>query len=163
MIRNCEGTSGSTGYQTMFTGAIFDPDSPTFKATNSYTQKFDGQPNNAQGFKDHPNLAITAGINGKGLTSTAAGAYQFLYTTWKEIQKQLSLPDFSPTSQDQACIQLLKRRGALDDIKAGRFTQAVIKCNKEWASLPGSPYNQHPKDMSVALGFIKSGGGTIFA
>jgi len=163
MIRNCEGTSGSTGYQTMFTGAIFDPDSPTFKATNSYTQKFDGQPNNAQGFKDHPNLAITAGINGKGLTSTAAGAYQFLYTTWKEIQKQLSLPDFSPTSQDQACIQLLKRRGALDDIKAGRFTQAVIKCNKEWASLPGSPYNQHPKDMSVALGFIKSGGGTVFA
>ena len=163
MIRRCEGTSGPTGYQTMFTGATFDPNSPTVVLSNLYVQPFVGQPNKAQGFKDHPGLAITAGVNGKGLTSTAAGAYQFLTTTWAACKKQLSLPDFSPSSQDQACILLLKRRGALDDIKAGRFTQAVIKCNKEWASLPGSPYNQHPKEMSVALGFVKQGGGSILA
>jgi len=163
MIRNCEGTAGPTGYQSMFTGAIFDPNSPTVVATNSYVKQFEGQPNKAQGFKDHPGLAITAGVNGKGLTSTAAGAYQFLTTTWAACQKQLGLPDFSPASQDKACVLLLKRRGALDDVKAGRFSSAITKCNKEWASLPGSPYNQHPKDMQVALNFVKQGGGTIVA
>ena len=139
MIRNCEGTAGPDGYRTMFTGKKFDS------------------------FDDHPNQPITAGVNGKGLTSTAAGAYQFLTGTWKEIKKQLNLPDFTPASQDKACVQLLKRRGALDDIKAGRFTQAIIKCNKEWASLPGSPYNQHPKPMEVAISLVKQGGGTVFS
>lgn len=139
MIRCCEGTSGPNGYKTMFTGKLFDD------------------------FADHPRKPITAGVNGKGLTSTAAGAYQFLTGTWDEIKKQLGLPDFSPASQDKACIQLLKRRKALDDIKAGRFEVAIKKCNLEWASLPGSPYNQHPKDMNTALAYIKQGGGTALA
>jgi len=139
MIRKCEGTSGPDGYKTMFTGKKFDD------------------------FADHPRKAITAGVNGKGLTSTAAGAYQFLSSTWDECKKQLGLTDFSPANQDKACILLLKRRKALDDIKAGNFTAAIKKCNLEWASLPGSPYNQHPKDLNVALGFIKQGGGTIVA
>jgi hypothetical protein len=139
MIRKCEGTSGADGYKTMFTGKKFDS------------------------FDDHPRKAITAGVNGKGLTSTAAGAYQFLTTTWDECKKQLGLTDFSPANQDKACILLLKRRKALDDIKAGNFTAAIKKCNLEWASLPGSPYNQHPKDLNVALGYIKQGGGTIVA
>jgi muramidase (phage lysozyme) len=139
MIRNCEGTAGPDGYKTMFTGKKFDD------------------------FADHPRKAITAGVNGKGLTSTAAGAYQFLTTTWDECKRQLGLADFSPANQDKACILLLKRRKSLDDIKAGNFTAAIKKCNLEWASLPGSPYNQHPKDLNVALGLIKQGGGTIVA
>jgi muramidase (phage lysozyme)/uncharacterized protein (DUF2345 family) len=139
MIRNCEGTAGPDGYRTMFTGKKFDD------------------------FADHPRKAITAGVNGKGLTSTAAGAYQFLTTTWDECKKQLGLTDFSPENQDKACILLLKRRKALDDIKAGRFEAAIKKCNLEWASLPGSPYNQHPKDMGTALALIKQGGGTATA
>jgi muramidase (phage lysozyme) len=139
MIRNCEGTAGPDGYKTMFTGKKFDS------------------------FADHPRKAITAGVNGKGLTSTAAGAYQFLTTTWDECKRQLGLADFSPENQDKACILLLKRRKALDDIKAGRFEVAIKKCNLEWASLPGSPYNQHPKDMGTALALIKKGGGTMTA
>ena len=135
MIRNCEGTAGPAGYKTMFTGALFDS------------------------YADHPNIANKGG----GLTSTAAGAYQFLYSTWQECKRQLGLADFSPESQDKACILLLKRRKALDDIKAGNFTVAVKKCNLEWASLPGSPYNQHPKSIQVAQNLYTQGGGTVVA
>ena len=139
MIRVCEGTSGPTGYTTMFTGKQFS------------------------GFADHPRQAITAGVNGKGLTSTAAGAYQFLSSTWDACKKALSLPDFSPASQDKACILLLKQARALDAVKAGDFTNAIKRTNKIWASLPGSPYNQHPKDFGTALAYYKQGGGVQVA
>ena len=135
MIRVCEGTSGPDGYRTMFTGKLFE------------------------GYTRHPNQAITSGR----LTSTAAGAYQFLYSTWLACQRALNLPDFSPASQDKACIHLLKTRRALDDVKTGNFTKAVAKCNKEWASLPGSPYNQNPKPLNVALSLYKQGGGIAVA
>jgi muramidase (phage lysozyme)/uncharacterized protein (DUF2345 family) len=145
MIRVCEGTSGSDGYRTMFTGKLFDVDDPTKTSTYQYA--------------DHPRIANTGG----GITSTAAGAYQFLSKTWDNCKKILKLPDFSPTSQDKAAIFLLQGRKAYDDIKAGNFTAAVKKCNLEWASLPGSPYNQNPKGFNVALGLYKQGGGTFVA
>ena len=138
-IRVCEGTSGPTGYNTMFTGKQFES------------------------FADHPRQAITAGVNGKGLTSTAAGAYQFLSSTWDQCQRSLTLPDFSPASQDKACILLLKQARALDYIRAGDFTNAIKRTNKIWASLPGSPYNQHPKDLSTAVAYYQQGGGTVTA
>jgi lysozyme len=138
-IRVCEGTSGSKGYNTMFTGKTFDS------------------------FADHPRQAISAGVAGKSLTSTAAGAYQFLSSTWDEVQKATKLPDFSPASQDKACIFLLKRLKALDDIKAGRFKQAIDRCKTTWASLPDSPYNQHPKSLTFALNTYQAGGGTVTA
>ena len=144
MVRVCEGTSGPQGYQVMFTGKLFPVDDPT---VSTYQ------------FKDHPRIANRGG----GITSTAAGAYQFLSSTWDQARKQLNLPDFSPTSQDKACIYLFRLRKALDDIKAGNFTSAINKCNKEWASLPGSPYNQHPKNLGVALAYYKQGGGTAVA
>jgi lysozyme len=139
MIRVCEGTSGPTGYNTMFTGKLFE------------------------GFADHPRQAISASVSGAGLTSTAAGAYQFLSKTWDQCQKTLSLPDFSPASQDKACILLLKQARALDLIKSGDFTAAIKRTNKIWASLPDSPYNQNPKDYNTALAFYKQGGGTALA
>ena len=163
MIRVCEGTSGSAGYKTLFTGATFDPDSTTFVATNKYVKQFDGQPNNAYQWKDHPNLPVSASISGNGITSTAAGAYQFLYSTWKECQKALNLSDFSEVNQDKACLYLLKRRRALDDVETGNFTSAIAKTNTIWASLPGSPYNQNPKDFGTALALYKQGGGTFVA
>lgn len=161
MIRVCEGTSGVDGYKTMFTGATFDPASPTVIATNKYVKQFEGQPNKAYQWADHPNLPISASISGNGITSTAAGAYQFLYSTWKECQKSLNLPDFAELSQDKACLYLLKRRRALDDVENGNFTSAIAKTNTIWASLPGSPYNQRPKDFGTALALYKQGGGTF--
>lgn len=139
MIRVCEGTSGPDGYKTMFTGKKFDD------------------------FSKHPNEPISAGINGKGITSTAAGAYQFLTSTWNQCQRALSLPDFSPKSQDQACVYLLKQQRALEAIKKGDFTTAIQRTNKIWASLPGSPYNQNPKPFNTALAYYQQGGGQVTA
>ncbi len=139
MIRVCEGTSGPNGYRTQYTGRLFES------------------------FADHPRQAITAPINGRPVTSTAAGAYQFLSKTWDECKKVLQLPDFSPQSQDKAAIYLVNQRRALDDVRAGRFTEAVKKTKTIWASLPGSPYDQNPKNFQTALGYYKQGGGTFVA
>jgi muramidase (phage lysozyme) len=77
-----------------------------------------------------------------GLHSTAAGAYQFIVGTWDECASSLGLTDFSPRSQNLAAVYLINRRGALEDVIAGRLDEAIRKCNREWASLPGSPYGQ---------------------
>jgi muramidase (phage lysozyme) len=85
---------------------------------------------------------VTRLLGGREITSTAAGAYQFLARTWDEVAAALELPDFSPQSQDVAALWLIRRRGALADLREGRFDDFVAKCAKEWASLPGSPYGQ---------------------
>jgi muramidase (phage lysozyme) len=136
MIRAGEGTDGPDGYRTMFGGSLFDS------------------------FADHPRRAITARLGGKPITSTAAGAYQFLSGTWDECRRALALPDFSPESQDRAAIFLIGRRRALDDVRAGRFEVAVQKCAKEWASLPGSPYGQPVKTLAQARAVYENNGGS---
>ncbi len=98
-----------------------------------------------------------------GITSTAAGAYQILFGTWQELQSKLKLPDFSPASQDRAAIELIKRRKALEDVLAGRFAQAILKCRKEWASLPGAGYGQNEKKPTTLLAVYKMAGGNIAA
>jgi lysozyme len=131
MIRVGEGTAGANGYRTFFGGSTFSD------------------------MSRHPNVAHTGG----GYTSTAAGAYQMLYTTWLEAQAALGLPDFSPASQDLAAVWLIKRRGALADVIAGRIATAIGKCNKEWASLAGSPYGQPTLTMADDLAnFVNAGG-----
>ncbi len=95
----------------------------------------------------HPNRAVTA----SGLTSTAAGAYQFLSRTWVECAAALKLTDFSPASQDLAAVFLIQRRKALQDVIDGDIEGAIAKCNKEWASLPGSPYGQPVMTMEKAM------------
>jgi lysozyme len=73
------------------------------------------------GFERHP-----AQINcnaSRTLCSDAAGRYQFLKETWNG----LNMPDFTPVSQDRAAIKLVKGRGALQDVRAGRFDAAVTK------------------------------------
>lgn len=130
MIQYAEGTYGPNAYRTLFGGQLFD----------SYAQ--------------HPHLAVTKG----GLTSTAAGAYQILYRTWMALS-DLRLPDFSPASQDRAAIELIRRRGALEDVMTGRLSEAIYKCRKEWASLPDAGYGQHERTLeSLALAYRYAGG-----
>jgi lysozyme len=96
-------------------------------------------------FADHPRIRVCAG----SYCSTAAGRYQILSKTWNAIRG--SLPDFSPTSQDKAAIKLIRGRGVtnLDSIDTrAEFESAIRKVNREWASLPGSPYGQPRKTMS---------------
>lgn len=137
MIRAGEGTAGPNGYRTMFGGELF--------AT----------------FADHPRIAVTRPLGGTVLTSTAAGAYQFLSRTWDEVRDALGLESFDPTMQDVGAVFLIRRRGALNDVREGRFDEAVRKCGKEWASLPGSPYGQPTKTIDQARGVYAAAGGAF--
>jgi muramidase (phage lysozyme) len=83
-------------------------------------------------YSKHPNIVISA----SGYNSTAAGKYQFLYKTWRPIQLALNLPDFSPNSQDLACIQLLKQAGVYNHIINNDFPNAIQKACLQWASMP---------------------------
>lgn len=135
MLRHGEGTAGENGYRVQFGGGLFDS------------------------FADHPRQAITRSLGGKPITSTAAGAYQFLSRTWDGLVKQYGFADFGPKNQDLGAVALIAGRGALQDVMAGRFEQAVVKCNREWASLPGSPYGQPVVTMARARQEYETHGG----
>jgi muramidase (phage lysozyme) len=136
MLRHGEGTAGDDGYRVQFGGGLFDS------------------------FADHPRTPITRKLGGTPITSTAAGAYQFLARTWDGLVQQYGFADFSPMNQDLGAVALILGRKALDDVIAGRFEDAVRKCNREWASLPGSPYGQPVVTMARARQEYEAYGGT---
>jgi muramidase (phage lysozyme) len=137
VVRYGEGTAGENGYQKMVGGHLITS------------------------FADHPRLKIIIRYRKKTIVSTAAGAYQILARTWDECAKALRLPDFSPASQDRAAIYLIKRRGAFRDVLDGRIYTAIRKCNREWASLPGSPYGQPTLKIGAAIDLYRRAGGTL--
>ena len=137
VIRAGEGTPDDDGYRRLFGGDLIER------------------------LDDHPRIPVTRKLAGRPITSTAAGAYQFLARTWDECRAALQLPDFGRTSQDLAAVFLIRRRGALDDVLAGRFEQAVAKCAREWASLPGSPYGQPTKTIAQATRTYTDAGGSF--
>ena len=123
---------------------------------SAYTIQFGGEHFDAPPW-EHPGTVKVVG----SLRSTAAGAYQFLKSTWDAVQAAYELPDFSPQCQDEACVALIKGRKALDDVIAGRFKDAVVKCAKEWASLPFSPYGQPTLTYDLALKTYQAWGGRL--
>jgi muramidase (phage lysozyme) len=95
-------------------------------------------------FSRHPDIAvpITRGPN-KGGRTTAAGRYQFVFSTWKDQQGQLNLPDFSPPSQDEAgwhlaqqVYQEVERRNLLSDLENGKIQPVGPALSGTWTSLP---------------------------
>jgi len=96
-----------------------------------------------------------------GITSTAAGRYQFTAHTWDEMAARLALPDFGPVSQDRACVQLLRRCGAYPLIRAGQFDDAVHMARKTWASLPGAGYGQREQRIEALRVVYRRAGGVI--
>lgn len=112
-------------------------------------------------FDAHPGRLVH--VPSLKVSSTAAGAYQFLKRTWAECAEALELTDFSPASQDLGAVFLIRRRGALSDVIAGRLDVAVQKCAKEWASLPGSPYGQPVKTMEQVRAVYERYGGQYAA
>ena len=96
---------------------------------------------------------------GPGCVSTAAGAYQIIRPTWAAMKTALRLPDFGKASQDAAAVELIRRRGALEDVKAGRIASAIDKCRNEWASLPGNYAQQGQRSVSTLLGWYTQNGG----
>ena len=127
MLRKGEGTLGEKGYKTQFGGSQFS------------------------NFKDHPNEVIKRGK----YSSSAAGAYQILSKTWSSkaagrIKIRLGISDFSPESQDKFGLWLIDNRGALNNVISGDVEGSIRKTNKEWASLPESPYGQPTQTMEGA-------------
>lgn len=97
------------------------------------------------GYLDHPRRKLTFPINGKPVTSTAAGRYQLLARYWDAYRVSLRLQGgFTPENQDRVAIQQIRECRALDDIKAGRIAEAISKCSNIWASFPGNSYGQNP-------------------
>lgn len=93
----------------------------------------------------HPHQAvpITTGPNA-GKTSSAAGRYQFLGSTWDDVAAQHGLSDFSPQSQDLGAWFLAadeyKRDTGRDlqaDLAAGRTEAVAPSLRDVWTSLPG--------------------------
>ena len=108
-------------------------------------------------YSKHPDVLVT--LNKAGLKSTAAGRYQFLKRTWDSLAAKLHLTDFSPAAQDVAALKLIAEHGAADDVRSGRFADAVAKCAPIWASLPGAGYGQRENSMkSLEAAYIGAGG-----
>ncbi len=107
-------------------------------------------------FSRHPDRVIV-----KRYASAAAGAYQFLPSTWKGVAKELNLKTFEPEDQDQAALHLVKKRGALEEIDQKGLTQAAMaRLAPEWASFPTkagkSAYGQPVKSHSELARFYSS-------
>lgn len=132
-VRVGEGTTGPDGFRTIVGGGLFND------------------------FSDHPRVKVwIPRINDY---SSAAGAYQMIRRTWDGVQAKLGLPDFSPASQDLACIELIRQRGGLRLAMNGQFAAAVEKCKKEWASLPGAGYGQREESLAkLQAEYINAGG-----
>ncbi len=109
-IATTEGTAGSDGYHTQYTGTKFES------------------------FSDHPREMRCGHRYGKKLCSDAAGRYQFLSTTWDRFAKKFSITDFSPQNQDFVAVELIREKGALEDIEAGRLEPAIRKLAYIWPS-----------------------------
>lgn len=96
-------------------------------------------------YSDHPRKPVTimSGPN-KGSTSSAAGKYQFLGSTWDDVAGRHGISDFSPASQDQAAWALAteeyKRDTGRDleaDLAAGDLSRVAPSLKNQWTSLPG--------------------------
>ena len=84
-------------------------------------------------FSRHPEVLVSW-ANGQD-PSSACGPYQFLRKTWNWMAGY-GLGDFSPASQDLACVMLMQYRGMIAPLLSGNFDQAVINGSGEWMSLP---------------------------
>lgn len=118
-----EGTHYPKGWNTIYTNARFND------------------------FAKHPEQMQCGYINGKRICSNAAGAFQFISTTWRQVAEIEKLPDFSPQSQTKGAIALIKQSGAFEDVLAGRFDSAACKVGKQWASFPCNSYGQNQKPI----------------
>jgi muramidase (phage lysozyme) len=107
-------------------------------------------PHRFDSYNDHPQQFVK--LPKLGITSSAAGRYQFLARTWDALAADLKLTSFAPWNQDRGAIELIRERNALGDIQTGRIEHAIERCSPIWASLPGAGYGQHENKMAGLLG-----------
>lgn len=127
---------------------------------HGYNCLFGSTPENPKlftSYADHPNISTF--IPKLGVFTTAAGRYQILAHNYASYKKLLSLPDFSPSSQDAIAKQMIAECGALQAVYAGRLTEAVTKCASRWASFPTSTYGQPTQKIETLQVAFKQAGG----
>lgn len=131
MIAVSEGTKGigNDGYNCLFGSTAAKP------------LLFDG-------YTDHPRIKTF--IPRFKIFTTAAGRYQLLAHWFDAYKSILSLPDFSPASQDAIALKQIAEQGALNDVDDGNLQNAIVKCAGIWASLPGNDYGQ-PQTSTIKL------------
>lgn len=123
-------------------GGLISKSEGTYK--NSYATAFGGGV--LTDLSQHPCVGATfKQTDGKVNSTTAAGRYQFLCSTWNEMSAKTGVKDFSPESQDINFRQLMKDKKVDKLIEAGDFTGAIQKLGGTFASLPSSKYAQ-PKN-----------------
>jgi muramidase (phage lysozyme) len=107
-----------------------------------------------------------------GVPTHAAGRYQFEPATWREQQQRLSLPDFSPVSQDLAAWDLAERvvyRGAPSEFggllktlisppSGGTYAQIASVLKSTWSSLDHVTF---PARYREALARYQGGGNVM--
>lgn len=144
MIRHCEGTADENGYSALFGYRPGD--------RQCICKRLDRHP-----------AIYTSYVNkaGKKILTSAAGAYQITKTTWDSLVKLLELPDFSPESQDEAALELIRERNAIKYIIEGNVERAIKLVRTLWASLPGSGNNQPEKSLEQCLQWFTAAGGQI--
>ena len=105
----------------------------------------------------HPNRVVRSGR----YASAAAGAYQFMPSTWQRAAAAAKVRDFGPQSQDLAALQLMRWRG-VDPDKSAITPENIARLSGEWAAFPtmkgASAYNQPNKSFQQLLKFAQSQG-----
>ena len=96
-----------------------------------------------------------------GQRSTAAGRYQIRKATFLELAAILHTTSFAPNVQDDMCILLVKRCGALALVNSGDVSDAIKLCNRTWASLPGSNAKQPQAELAALVHAYESAGGVL--
>lgn len=101
-------------------------------------------------YSKHPNISVR--LPRYGISSTAAGRYQFLYRTWMAIVRNYGFRGrFIPEAQDLAAVKLLTECKALPHIERGEIDLAIKKAAPIWASLPGAGYGQQEHKLAKLM------------
>jgi len=141
-LRAAEGTASDEGYR-----ALFGWRPGNGKTFNS--------------FATHPRqFFMYTDLSGNTIRTSAAGAYQITATTFDGLVRNYGFADFAPATQDAMAVALIKERGALQDVQAGRFDIALNKLRKVWASLPGAGSNQPERSLAYVKNVYEQAGGT---
>ena len=116
------------------------------KSAGRYNVRYGGHGDKTfQGFGDHPRIAepITSGPD-VGKTSSAAGRYQFIGSTWDQEAKKLGLTDFAPANQDAAAWDLAQTeyktktgKDLLTTLRSGETADVLPSLSGQWSALPG--------------------------
>jgi muramidase (phage lysozyme) len=144
MVAACEGTNYDDGYRALFgftpsNGRIFD-----------------------NGYATHPNIRVPyTMLDGTQTYSTAAGRYQIIFATFRDLQQKLGTVDFTPTTQDLMALRLISDAGAGADVREGHLQAAIDATSGIWASLPASHYAEPKRSYDFAVAAYTEAGGTL--